>query len=238
MTIDPIDTTRDREANAIVLARDVGTDISFMDGRRTPWPIQEVIFTKGIVAINGECADEIGGLESYKPEGEDMSTFWATLCQPTSSTIGIKLKGRAGAMSLLVVNATGPARQPDGTLTIRVTGTAPSTGPQNAGEAAQASAPRTVAAFVPDAALDDFLAGAPLEGSYRARVSGGGDAIQGWIYNDALYIRGPFYVVNPAYDGMARSTDGSMRVYKFSPPVSRLLVQSSNGSEAVLNVRY
>jgi hypothetical protein len=238
MAIDPIDTTRDREANAIVLARDVATDISFMDRSRTPWPVREIIYTKGIVAINGDCDDEVGGLGVFEPDDDDGSTFWATLCQPTSSTIGVKLEGRAGAISLLAVNATGPGRQPDGTLTIRVTGAAPSTGPTNAGEAAQASAPRTVAAFVPDAALDDFLAGAPLEGSYRATISGGGDSIQGWVYNNALYVRGPFYVVNPAYDGMARSTDGSMRVYKFSPPVSRLLVQTANGSEAVLSIRY
>lgn len=237
LSIDPIDTNRDRTANAIVLARDVTTDISFMDSRRTPWPISEVVYTKGIVAINGDCADEVGGLASYKPE-EGVSTFWATLCKPTRNTIGVKLEGRAGAISLLALNATGPSRQPDGTLSITVSGASPSTGPSSAGEAAVAGAPRTSAAFNPDAALDDFLSGAPLEGSQRVRIGGGGDAIQGWIYNGALYVRGAFFVVNPAYDGTARSTDGTMRVWKFDPPVSRLLVQNAHGAEAVLSIQY
>lgn len=237
LSIDPIDTTRDRSANAIVLARDVTTDISFMDRRRTPWPITEVVYTKGIVAINGDCDDEIGGLATYKPD-EDVSTFWATLCQPTRATIGVKLQGRAGAISLLVVNATGPSRQPDGTLSITVTGASPMTAPANAGEAAIAAQPRTAAAFVPDAALDDFLHGAPLEGARRARIDGGGSQIQGWVYGNALYVRGPFYVVNPAYDATARSTDGTMHVWKFEPPVSRLLVQNAHGAEAVLSISY
>lgn len=235
MTIDPIDTTTDRTANAITLARDVTTDISFMDAQRTQWPIQEVVYTRGIVAINGECAPEIGGLEVYQPS-DDASTFWATLCQPTRATIGVKLRGRAGAISLLVLDANGPNRQPDGTLTIRVNGTSPLTGPQTAGEAAQASAPPSAQVFRPDARLDDFLAGAPLEGSIPAKVAGGGTAVQGWFYNDALYVRGPFYVVNPAFDATASSMDGTLRVYRFNPPVQRLLVSTENGSEAVLSI--
>lgn len=237
LRIDPIDTNRDRSANAIVLARDVTTDISFMDGRRTPWPIEQVVYTKGIVAINGDCADEVGGLATYEPD-DDTSTFWATLCRPTRATIGIKLAGRAGAISLLALNATGPSRQPDGTLTVTVTGASPATAPQSAGEAATPSAPRNASSFNPDAALDDFLAGAPLEGSTRARIGGGGDAIQGWIYQGALYVRGAFFVVNPAYDGTARSTDGVTHVWKFDPPVSRLLIQDARGNEAVLNIQY
>lgn len=237
MTIDPIDTTSDRRANSITLARDVTTDISFMDGNRAQWPIQEVVYTRGIVAVNGECAPDIGGLEVYEPT-DDASTFWATLCQPTRATIGVKLKGRAGAISLLVLAGNGPNRQPDGTLTIRVNGTSPLSGPQSAGEAAMAAAPQTIEAFDPDRSLDDFLAGAPLEGSTPANVAGGGNSVQGWFYKDALYLRGPFFVVNPAFDATAQSFDGTMRVYRFNPPVSRLLVSSASGSEAVLNISY
>lgn len=237
LRIDPIDTNRDRTANAIVLARDVTTDISFMDASRTPWPISEVVYTKGIVAINGDCAQEIGGLGTYVPD-EDVSTFWATLCQPTRATIGVKLQGRAGAISLLALNATGPSRQPDGTLSIVVNGSSPISGPQSAGEAAVAGPPRTAASFVPDAALDDFLSGAPLEGSRRVTINGGGDAIQGWIYNNALYVRGSFFVVHPAYDGTARSSDGTLRVWKFVNPPRRLLVQNAQGVEGVISVNF
>ncbi len=43
--------------------------------------------------------------------------------------------------------------------------------------------------------------------------------------------------MNPAYDAGGTSSDGSFKVYKYGPPVSRILAVDLRGREFVLNVQ-
>ena len=142
-------------------------------------------------------------------------------------------------MSLVMNPARAGGTQPDGTLSIVVPGSSPM---RSAATSATASGPgqpsyRTSSGFTHDRYLDDFLFGTPPQGATRATI-GGGPGIEGWVFDGALYLRGAFTVVNPAYDASAQSREGTLQVYKYGPPVSRILATDQMGREFVLNVSY
>lgn len=237
--IDPIEATNGG-VNAIVVAPGITTDISFMDGSRTPWPVAEVSYAPGVIAVNGPCEPEEAGLKQVKID-DDVSTIYVTACQAARATIAIRLQGRAGAISLLAVPARQRTRQPDGTLSITVPGVSPITPQVTAAGAGVPGRPGTHGngGFTHDRYLDDFLFGTPPQGSRRASVTGAGDfGVEAWVFNGALYIRGAFRVINPAYDAGSQTSDGTVFVWKYGPPVSRILASDLSGRELVLNIAY
>jgi hypothetical protein len=239
MTIDPIDTVRDRAVNQVFVTPGVTTDIAFMDGNRNPWPIEEIAFAPGIVAVNGPCDPDEAGIKTTQPE-EGTSTLYLTPCQSANATVAVRLQGRAGALSLMIVPARQGERQPDGTLSVTVPGVSPVTPALTAASAAVAGLPGgrgSSVAFNHDRYLNDFLMGTPPQGARRASITGG-QGVEGWIFDGALYLRGSFQVINPAYDASARSSDGSLFVWKYGPPVSRILGSDLSGREVVLSISY
>ena len=237
--IDPIEAVNGG-VNPIVLAPGITTDLSFMDGSRTPWPVAEVSYAPGVVAVNGPCEPEEAGLTTL-PVGEEASTIYVTACQSARATLAVRLEGRAGAISLLAVPARQNDRQPDGTLSITVPGVSPITPEVTAVGASVPGRPGTARAggFTHDRFLDDFLFGTPPQGARRASVSGAGDfPAEAWIFDGSLYIRGAFRVVNPAFDASSQTSDGTVFVWKYGPPVSRILASDLSGRELVLNVTY
>lgn len=235
--IDPIDTKQDKTVTPIIIGPGVTTDVSFMDGTKQPWPIEEIVFPPGVVAINGPCAKESDGLQRLA--GGDATTLYMTSCADHRATIGIKLKGRAGALSLMTVPAIAHTQQPDGTVSVTVPGVSPLEVKQTA---VSASAPgggsaAGYGAYNHDRFLDDFLAGSPPQGARRATITGGSGLAEGWYFNGALYLRGSFEIMNPAYDAGGSSSDGSFKVFKYEPPVSRILASDLRGREFVLNIQ-
>jgi hypothetical protein len=233
--IDPIDTRQDKSVTPILVAPGVTTDVSFMDGSNQSWPIEEIVFPPGVVAINGPCEDQTAGLKRLA--GKDSSTFYMTSCSDHRATIGVRLKGRAGALSLMTVPAQPRVNQPDGTISVTVPGVSPV---QVAHTVASASAPgraggSAYGAFNHDRYLDDFLMGTPPQGARRAHIFGG-NGVEGWFFDGALYLRGSFEVVNPAFDANGSSSDGTFKVYKYGPPVSRILAMDLRGREFTLNI--
>lgn len=236
MEIDPIDYSKGGTYE-VVVAPGVTTDVAFMDSARNPWPIAEVAFAPGIVAVNGACDDESGGVKTI--EMEDVSTMYLTPCQNTTATVSVRMQGRAGAMSLVIQPARFGVSQPDGTLSIVVPGASPAPQQLTASTASGPGQPsyRTSAGFTHDRYLNDFLYGTPPQGSSRAIVSGG-QGVEGWVFDGALYLRGALNIVNPAYDATAQSNEGTLKVFKYGPPVSRILATDPMGREFVLNVAY
>jgi len=236
LTIDPIDYATGGTYEVFV-APGVTTDIAFMDEGRSPWPIAEVAFAPGIVAVNGPCDDESGGVRTIALD--DATTMYLTPCQNTTATVSVRMAGRAGAMSLVITPARSGVVQPDGTLSIVVPGASPLRPTPTAATAAGPGQPshRTTDGFTHDRFLDDFLFGTPPQGATRAIVSGG-TGIEGWIFDGALYLRGAFTVVNPAFDASASSREGTLQVYKYGPPVSRILATDTMGREFVLGISY
>lgn len=239
LTIDPVDYATGG-TYPVTVAPGVTTDIGFMDAARNAWPIAEVAFAPGIVAVNGPCDEEDGGVRTIQFDGEEQpTTIYLTPCQQTTATVSVRMAGRAGAMSLVMNPARAGGTQPDGTLSIVVPGSSPM---RSAATSATASGPgqpsyRTSSGFTHDRYLDDFLFGTPPQGATRATI-GGGPGIEGWVFDGALYLRGAFTVVNPAYDASAQSREGTLQVYKYGPPVSRILATDQMGREFVLNVSY
>lgn len=236
ITIDPIDYSTGG-TNQIYVTPGVTTDIAFMDQARNPWPIAEVAFAPGIVAVNGPCDDESGGVSTLDL-GED-STIYLTSCLNTTGTISVRMEGRAGAISFILTPARQNVVQPDGTLSIVVPGQSPVRPTPTASNAAAPGQPsyRTSAGFTHDRFLDEFLFGTPPQGATRAVISGG-QGVEGWIFDGALYLRGAINIVNPAYDAGAQSPEGTLRVFKYGPPVSRILATDAMGREFVLSVTY
>lgn len=236
MEIDPIDYSKGGTYDVIV-SPGVTTDIAFMDSARNPWPIAEVAFAPGIVAVNGACDDESGGVKTLQLE--EVSTMYLTPCQNTTATVSVRMQGRAGAMSLVIHPARFGVSQPDGTLSVVVPGASPARQQLTAATAAGPGAPsyRTSEGFTHDRFLNDFLYGTPPQGATRAVVSGG-QGVEGWVFDGALYLRGALNVVNPAYDASAQSNEGTLKVFKYGPPVSRILATDPMGREFVLNVAY
>lgn len=238
LRIDPIDVSNGG-VNPIVVSPGITTDISFMDGSRTPWPVAEISYAPGVVAVNGPCEPEEAGLRQVEIANE-ASTIYVTACQAARATIAVRLEGRAGAISLLAVPARERAQQPDGTLSITVPGVSPVTPQITAAGAGVPGRPGTSGGgFTHDRFLDDFLFGTPPQGARRASVSGAGDfGAEAWIYNGSLYVRGAFRVINPAYDAGSQTSDGTVFVWKYGPPVSRILATDLSGRELVLNIAY
>lgn len=236
--IDPIE-VQNGGVNPIVVAPGITTDISFMDGSRTPWPVAEVSYAPGVVAVNGPCEPEEAGLKQVQLD-DDVSTIYVTACQAARATIAVRLEGRAGAISLLAVPARERTRQPDGTLSVTVPGVSPITPQITAAGAGVPGRPgATGGSFTHDRYLDDFLFGTPPQGARRASVSGAGDfGAEAWIFNGALYVRGAFRVINPAYDAGSQTSDGTVFVWKYGPPVGRILANDLSGRELVLNISY
>lgn len=236
LTIDPIDYATGG-TYPVYMAPGVTTDLAFMDTERNPWPIEEVAFAPGIVAVNGPCDEDSGGVKTLDVAGD--TTVYLTPCQSTTATISVKLQGRAGAMSLVMTPARNGVVQPDSSLSIVVPGvspTRPAPTPANAAAPGQPSY-RSDAGFTHDRYLDDFLFGTPPQGASRASISGSA-GVEGWIFDGALYLRGALNIVNPAYDASAQSAGGTLRVFKYGPPVSRILASDPQGREFVLNVTY
>jgi hypothetical protein len=239
LTIDPIDYSNGG-TYPVFVAPGVTTDIGFMDGNRQPWPIAEIAFAPGIVAVNGPCDEEAGGVKTIAFDGEDQpTTMYLTPCQDTTATVSVRMAGRAGALSLVITPARSGIVQPDGTLSIVVPGNSPYRAPATAATAAGPGAPsyRTTPNFTHDRFLDEFLFGTPPQGATRAIITGG-QGIEGWVFDGALYIRGAFTVLNPAYDANAQSREGTLSVYKYGPPVSRILATDASGREFVLSITY
>lgn len=234
ITIDPIDYSTGG-VYEIFVAPGVTTDIAFMDESRVPWPVAEVAFAPGIVAVNGPCDEESAGIRTI--DAGEQSTIYLTPCQNAVGTISVRMEGRAGAMSFTIRPARNGTVQPDGTLSIVVPGASPATpAPTLANAAAPGSAShRNTDGFTHDRFLDDFLFGTPPQGSTRASVSGT-NQVEAWTFNGALYMRGPVSIINPAYDASAQSRDGTMQVYKYGPPVSRILASDRQGREFVISV--
>lgn len=236
LTIDPIDYATGG-TYPVYVAPGVTTDVAFMDPARNPWPIEEVAFAPGIVAVNGPCDEESGGVRTLALEG--ATTMYLTPCQNTTATVSVRMAGRAGALSLVVTPARFGVVQPDGTLSVVIPGVSPARPTPTAATAAAPGQPsyRSGDGFTPDRFLDDFLFGTPPQGATRAAV-GGALGVEGWVFDGALYLRGPINVVNPAYDATAQSREGTLRVFKYGPPVSRILATDLTGRELVLNIAY
>lgn len=238
MRIDPIDTRSDNRVNEIYVMNGVTTDISFMDGNKNPWPIEEIVYPPGIVAVNGPCVAQEAGLRAMN--NNDSGTVYLTACMDARATVGIRLKGRAGAISLLTIPAREGVVQPDGTLTMTVTGVSPNAPAPTAVSATAPGRPSSASGygigFLHDRYLDDFLMATPPQGARRANIIGGDGTAEGWFFDGALYIRGGFTIVNPANDAQGSSGDGTVNVYKYGPPVSRILAQDLAGREFVMSI--
>ena len=238
MKIDPIDTRADNRVNEIFVMNGVTTDISFMDGSKNPWPVEEIVFPPGIIAVNGPCVPQQAGLASVS--NNESGTIYLTACMDARATVGVRLKGRAGAISLLTVPARQGEVQPDGTLSVTVAGMSPVAPAPTVTNAAAPGRPSSASGYgigyLHDRYLDDFLMATPPQGSRRANIMGGDGSAEGWFFDGALYVRGSFTVVNPANDAQASSGDGTVNVYKYGPPVSRILAQDLGGREFVLNI--
>lgn len=234
ITIDPIDYTSGG-VYTIFITPGVTTDIAFMDSARNPWPVAEVAYAPGIVAVNDACDKENGGVRTVDMGG--ATSIYLTPCQSATATLAVRMEGRAGAMSFTIRPARFGQVQPDGTLSIVVPGSSPA---RQALTTANAAAPgtashRNTTGFNHDAFLDDFLFGTPPQGSVRAAISGT-TQVEGWTFNGALYIRGPINVINPAFDASAQSRDGTLQVYKYGPPVGRILASDRQGREFVISI--
>lgn len=239
MNIDPIDTQADAQVNRLSVMNGVTTDVSFMDSNKTPWPVAEIVYPPGLIAVNGPCEQQEAGLKSI--ENNESATFYLTACMNTRSTIGVRLKGRAGAISLMAVPAQNGQSQPDGTLSITIPGSSPITPRATLASAAAPGSPRSSSGygigFTSDRYLDDFLMATPPQGSRRANIRGGeGVGVEGWFFNGALYLRGSFVIVNPAHDAQGQSGDGTVYVWKYGPPVSRVLARDLAGREFAMNI--
>lgn len=238
MKIDPIDTRADQRVNEIFLMNGVTTDISFMDASKNPWPVEEIVFPPGIVAVNGPCVPQQAGLQAAG--NNDSGTIYLTACLDARATIGVRLKGRAGAISLLTIPAQQHVKQPDGTLSVTVAGVSPVAPSPTSANAAAPGRPSSASGYgfgyTHDRYLDDFLMATPPQGARRANIFGGDGSAEGWFFDGALYIRGSFTVVNPANDAQGSSGDGTVNVYKYGPPVSRILAQDLSGREFVMNI--
>lgn len=238
LTIDPIDRPQDRTVNAIRLGTGVVTDVSFVDSGGNPYPVERVVHPAGIVAVNGSCTDIENG--QVNVELGEAETIYVSPCVDARATIAVKLAGRSAALSLLTIPARSGVAQPDGTLTVTVPGSSPVAARLTPAAAAAPGSPvaagRLGAGFNPDRYLDDFLYGAPPQGSRRAHVTGADGIAEGWVFDGALYLRGYFQVVNPAHDAQASSPDGSVNVWKYAPPVSRILAVTLDGREFVMTV--
>ena len=235
ITIDPIDYTTGG-VYEIFITPGVTTDIAFMDQSRNPWPVAEVAYAPGIVAVNDACDEESGGVRTVDMGG-DTSIYHLTPCQSATATLAVRMEGRAGAMSFTIRPARFGQVQPDGTLSIVVPGSSPARQPLTVATAAApgTASHRNTTGFNHDAFLDDFLFGTPPQGAVRATV-GGTDQVEAWTFNGALYMRGAVNIINPAFDASAQSRDGTLNVYKYGPPVSRILASDRQGREFVINI--
>lgn len=235
ITIDPIDYNTGG-VYQIFVTPGVTTDIAFMDAARNPWPVAEVAYAPGIVAVNDACDEESGGVRQVDMGG--ATSIYLTPCQSATATLAVRMEGRAGAMSFTIRPARFGQVQPDGTLSIVVPGSSPARGTLTAATAAGpgTASHRNTAGFNHDAFLDDFLFGTPPQGSVRASVGGSATPAEAWTFNGALYIRGAFTVINPAFDASAQARDGTLNVYKYGPPVSRILAADQQGRQFVLNI--
>jgi len=232
ISVDPV--AADRGAtHDLIVPPGFTTNVSFVDGASQAWPIDEVAYPAGKIAINSDCEAQRsaeGGVRIFTPTS-DRATIYVSSCIADMSNLNVKLRGRAAPLALIVRNATPSAPVADSTLTVEIPGVSPLQPEISAASIVVASDITSQdRGFSPDPYLDDFLDGAPLPGSRRVVVSGSRD-VNAWIYNGALYVRGSIAVINPAHDAHAATSDGTMHIWKYSPPINRILAQDANGSE-------
>ncbi len=235
LTVNPLD-GRSGGVMQIFPAKDLITDVSFVDAKGVVWPIETVVFSPRFVSVGGSaCVGD--GQEGSQASEASGNVMYLSLCRNQRSNIAVKLQGAPAALALLLVPPTDESRatlsKPDSTITVIVGGRSPS--------AVEAPAPAAAAAvsggampdsnadatgFRPDRYLTDFVNGTPPRGA-RPIIMTGAPNIEGYIYDGALYVRGAYTPVNPTADASAESAGGGMNVWRYDRPTTSLLVADS-----------
>lgn len=226
ININPVD-NRAGGLTPIYPAVGVITDISFMDSSGNAWPIEEIVYNPQRVSVSGSAcaADNRGGSDTSAGSG---NVAYISLCRNRKSNISVKLQGAPAALGLLVVPPGDDmaATKPDSTVTATIAGKSPNAPkpeatPNPNGTASGTAMPRTQVdgtGFQPDRYLSDFVNGTPPRGARNVPIRGASN-IEGYLYNNQLYIRGPYVPVNPAGDASASSSGGSTNVWRYNQPV-------------------
>lgn len=80
--------------------------------------------------------------------------------------------------------------------------------------------------FQPDRYLADFVNGTVPRGARSVALSGATN-LEGYVYDNKLYVRGPYRPVNPAADASASSSNGGVNVWRYNRPVVGMLVSDT-----------
>lgn len=238
LTINPVD----RKAGTITPiypGLGVITDVSFIDTAGHPWPIEEVVYQPSIVSVSGSpCADE-GAQGGSSKEGSG-NVLYLSLCRDRSSNISVKLKDAPAALGLLLVSpgTENSAMKRDVTLSVTVPGRSPSApADPNAAASALTASNLDRTGFQPDRFLTDFANGTPPRGARFVQMLGA-PALEGYLYNGQLYLRGRYRPVNPTADASASSSSGGINVWRYNRPVNSLIVADASGQEFSLTADY
>lgn len=227
LAINPLD-GRNGGVVQIFPAKDLITDVSFVDGSGSIWPIETVVFNPRLVSVGGSaCVGE--GQQGSQASEASGNVMYLSLCRNQRSNIAVKLEGAPAALALLLVPPTDESRatlsKPDSTITVTIAGRSPNA-PERPAIAAGGAMPENSAdttGFRPDRYLTDFVNGTPPRAA-RPVVMTGAPNIEGYIYNGSLYVRGAYTPVNPTADASAQSSSGTMNVWRYNRPTTSLIV--------------
>lgn len=228
LAIDPLD-GRNGGVVQIFPAKDLITDVSFVDGSGNVWPIETVVFNPRLVSVGGSACVGEGqqGSQSTEASGNVM---YLSLCRNQRSNIAVKLQGAPAALALLLIPPTDESRaslsKPDGTITVTIAGRSPNAPEVPAAVATGGAMPENntdETGFRPDRYLTDFVNGTPPRAA-RPVIMTGAPNIEGYIYNGALYVRGSYTPVNPTADASAQSSSGTLNVWRYNRPTTSLIV--------------
>lgn len=228
LAINPLD-GRNGGVVQIYPAKDLITDVSFVDHSGNVWPIETVVFNPRLVSVGGSaCVGE--GQQGSQASEASGNVMYLSLCRNQRSNIAVKLQGAPAALALLLVPPTDESRatlsKPDSTITVAITGRSPNAPTQPATVASGGAMPDNntdATGFRPDRYLTDFVNGTPPRGA-RPVIMTGAPNIEGYIYNGALYVRGSYTPVNPTADASAQSSSGTLNVWRYDRPTTSLLV--------------
>ena len=228
LAINPLD-QRTGGVFQIYPAKDLITDLSFVDGRGNIWPIETVVFNPRLVSVGGSaCVGE--GQQGSQASEASGNVMYLSLCRNQRTNVAVKLQGAPAAMGLLLVPPNDESRatlsRPDSTITVTVAGKSPTAAEVPATVASGGAMPANntdSTGFAPDRFLTDFVNGTPPRGARRVTLTGAAN-IEGYIFQGQLYIRGPYTPVNPTADASAQSSGGSMNVFRYNRPTTTIIV--------------
>ncbi|MFB6349992.1 DotH/IcmK family type IV secretion protein [Moraxella sp. ZJ142] len=191
------------EAPPIVrLSKNMVTSIVVTDNDGNPWPVEKVVVNQQQF-VNHTSTDENGETNIITLEPTE-SISW--------SNMSVTLRDKAIPVIFLLT-----AGQPEVDLRVdaRVPGMSPNA-VERLGERVGPVTPHTAISNIDDTMLH-FLDGT-ISSTAERLVSSSPDA-QGWLVNDALYVKTRYDILYPSYQGKASSSEG-VHVYRFDNGVN------------------